>query len=218
MEAQSEDGYVQRRHDPPDKQRQGGSWVYDEISQEYHMASSLVWGTTLVPSPANPSVYESVHKVQAAMAKHGMPFGGDIPTYLLEPNPVRDSMNYLKECRENLCRSCRVLLWEALLLLANVSAEELDLDIKSGLNDLRTSAVAGCKLCKFLLKAFEGTSPYSLERFRIECNDQESPIQVIGNANGNRLKVWLRNPLHKDLDRRLMALELCILDLKCKTT
>lgn len=217
-------GYTRRKHIPPEEQLQGGSWTLDTVTGTYCLGSRLVKDGRMLPSPADPSVYDEMYKLAAAMAKSGdcrLAQHLSVPERYLKPNFIPESFTPGSEFSEKLCLECSAIverLYIEIFLkqrgetepLYGPSESQLDVDIKPSIDALSTSAKDGCCMCNFILGALQQLSPYRLERHIRASRSHEFPIQITGDTGEYyRLMVWFRNSRDRDLSKRTKAFEMC---------
>jgi hypothetical protein len=227
-EASGNHGQSKRKHIPAFQQLEGGSWVLDTITGQYDMESCYVRRDgKLQPTPADPSVFDSLYITSAEMAKLGhydMPRLNEVPDQFFEPNIIADNWRPRFPCGGGLCRPCAFIvdnILRRLLLGRNSIGSEspfpvppqLDVDVANSLEELKASAEAGCRFCQFLILAVADISPYRLERHISSCDTRLCPVQVVGHTSLDgkyfRALVWLRHPGNfRDLSKRMGAFEL----------
>jgi hypothetical protein len=216
-------GPFQRKHTPPEEKFQGGSWEFSTITGAYHMMSSTRIGGKMVPSPADPSVYDSMHRIAAELARSGdySLLTSSTPESYLEPNKLPESFDPVVKHTEKLCRECSIVIDRLYVELTLIQSPrkygsyepygvQMDVDIKPSLTALKGSAESGCAFCKFLVNTLQHVSAYQLERHSRDCGTRDFPIQIIG-IPGNHyvLMVWFRNPHDLRLKNRTRAFSMC---------
>lgn len=217
-------GYTRRKHSPPEEQLQGGSWTLDTVTGTYRLGSRVVKDGRMLPSPADPSVYDKMYQIAAEMAKLGdcrMAQHLSVPERYLEPNFIPESFAPGSEFSEKLCLECSAIverLYIEIFLkqrgetdpLYGPYRSPLDVDIRPSIDALSRSAKDGCGMCNFILGMLQQLSPHRLERHMRASGSGDFPIQITGGTGEYyRLIVWLRKSKDRDLSKRTKAFEMC---------
>ena len=215
---------TRHKHNPPDEQLQGGSWRLDTVTGTYHMLSSTVRDGRMIPSPADPSIYDFAYTVAVELARTGdysLLGSFSPPESYLEPDAVPESFTPIVKVKEKLCVECSIIVdrLHVEITLAQSPGQhpvhagygrQLDMNIKPSIDELSRSAENGCELCAFMFRALEVIPTYRLERHIRASGSRDFPIQVVGHSGEQYwLVLWFRNPQQRSLYGRTKAFEMC---------